>query len=65
MKVKFNGKILVIGCGFVSRCTLPLLLKHFDMLPQKITVMDFEDFRPAVKVILDKGVKYVVDRITR
>jgi len=65
MKVKFNGKILVIGCGFVSRCTLPLLLKHFDMPPQRITVMDFMDFRPAVKEVLDQGVKYVVDRITR
>jgi homospermidine synthase len=65
MKVKFGGKILVIGCGYVSRCTLPLLLKHFDMPASKITVMDFEDFRPAVKEVLDKGIKYVVDRITR
>jgi len=65
MKVKFNGEILVIGCGFVSRCTLPLLLKHLDMPAEKITVMDFEDFRGHIKDSLGKGVKYVVDRITR
>ncbi|HTY13393.1 MAG TPA: saccharopine dehydrogenase C-terminal domain-containing protein [Candidatus Omnitrophota bacterium] len=64
MKIKFNGKILVIGCGYVSRCTLPLLLKHFDMPAEKITIMDFEDFRSAVKEVLGHGVKYVVDRIT-
>ena len=46
MKVKFKGKILVIGCGFVSRCTLPLLLKHIDLPSEKITVMDFADFGP-------------------
>ncbi len=64
MKVKFNGRILVIGCGYVSRCTLPLLLKHIDMPAEKITIMDFVDFRPSVKDVLDRGVKYVVDRIT-
>ena len=65
MKIKFNGKILVIGCGYVSRCTLPLLLKHIDMPAAKITIMDFEDFRDKVKDVLAQGVKYAVDRITK
>ena len=38
----FKGKMLVIGCGFVSRCTVPLLLKHVDIEPKNITVIDFE-----------------------
>jgi len=63
--VKFNGEILVIGCGFVSRCTLPLLMKHLDMPAEKITVMDFEDYGKHIKDSLQKGVKFVVDRITR
>ena len=25
--VKFNGKILIIGCGSVSQCAIPLVLK--------------------------------------
>lgn len=65
MKTKFNGKILVIGCGFVSRCTLPLILKHIDISPKSITVMDFVDNRDSVKEVLDQGVKYVTDKITR
>ncbi|KAF0132947.1 MAG: homospermidine synthase [Candidatus Saganbacteria bacterium] len=63
-KIKFKGKILVIGCGFVSRCTLPLLLKHLDMPAQNITIMDFEDFKDKIKDTLSMGVKYVIDRIT-
>lgn len=65
MKVAFNGKILVIGCGYVSRCTVPLLIKHLDMPASNITIMDFVDNREAVKGPLEKGAKYVVDRITK
>jgi homospermidine synthase len=65
MKVKFNGKILVIGCGFVSRCTIPLLLKHIEMPPGKITVMDFENFGKFIEKETAQGVKFVVDRVTR
>jgi len=65
MKVKFNGKILVIGCGFVSRCTIPLLLKHVEMPPSKITVMDFENFGNFIEKETAQGVKFVVDRVTR
>jgi len=65
MKVKFNGKVLVIGCGFVSRCTIPLLLKHLEMPPGKITVMDFENFGKFIERETAQGVKFVVDRVTR
>ena len=37
--MKFNGKVLVIGYGAVSRCTLPLLFKHIQPSPAKVTVM--------------------------
>lgn len=65
VKIKYSGKILVIGCGYVSRCTIPLLVKHLDMPPQNITIMDFVDNRNAVEDSLKKGVKYVIDRITK
>ena len=35
--MKFEGKILVIGLGAVSRCTLPLLFKHVETEMKKIT----------------------------
>ena len=65
MKTKFRGKILVIGCGFVARCTLPLLLKHIDMDPEKITVMDFVDNSRHIQDAIDKGVHFKVDKITK
>lgn len=63
--IKFNGKILVIGCGSVSQCTLPLLLKHIQMPAEKITIMDFVDNRSTVPDILSRGVRYVQKQITR
>ncbi len=61
----YKGKILVIGCGFVSRCTVPLLLKHIDIDPKRITVMDFEDRKSYIADSIDKGVVFKKDRITK
>lgn len=62
--MKFNGKLLVIGCGSVSQCAIPLILKLIQMPPKKITVMDFVDNRSRIKDAIDKGVNYVMDKIT-
>lgn len=62
--VKFNGKILIIGCGSVSQCAIPIVLELIDVPPQNVTIMDFVDNRARVKDSLDKGVKYVNDRVT-
>lgn len=63
--VKFQGKMLVIGCGSVSQCTLPLFLRHLAMDPGKITVMDFLDMRPHIREALTRGVRYVRKQITK
>ena len=62
--MEFKGKILVIGCGSVSQCAIPLILKLIDAPPKNITIMDFADNRLRVKDSLNKGVKYVIDRVT-
>ncbi len=63
--MKFNGKLLVIGCGSVSQCAVPLILRLIKMPADRVTIMDFADNRARVKDALDKGVKYVIDRVTR
>ncbi|MBI4387910.1 MAG: homospermidine synthase [Candidatus Omnitrophica bacterium] len=63
--MKFKGKLLVIGCGSVSQCTIPLLLKHLQMPAQNITIMDFVDNRSLISESLKKGVCYVQKCITR
>jgi len=62
--MKFDGKILIIGCGSVSQCAIPLVLQLIDMPANKVTIMDFVDNRSRVKDALDKGVKYVMEKVT-
>ena len=49
MKIPFNGRVLLLGCGAVSQCLQPLLLKHLEMDFSKLTIMDFEDNRHRAK----------------
>jgi homospermidine synthase len=60
----FNHKILIIGYGSVSQCTLPVLLEKIDVPLQNITIMDFEDKSAALKKFTDKGIRFVCNRIT-
>lgn len=62
-RIKFGGKMLVLGYGSVSRCTLPLLLRHIDMPAEKITVMDFVDYSKRFTAEV-KGARFVKDKIT-
>ena len=64
MKKKFNHKILIIGYGSVSQCTLPILLEKIDVEPKNVTVMDFEDKAASLKPFTDKGIAFVRNRIT-
>lgn len=65
MKVNFGGRVLVLGCGSVSQCLQPLLLKHLKMDLTKLTIMDFEDNRHAVTEVLAAGAKYAQKKLTR
>ena len=61
---EFKNKILIIGYGAVSRCTLPILLRHIRAPYKNITIIDFVDVRKDLKRYTDKGIKYVQVRIT-
>lgn len=64
MKISFGGNVLLLGCGSVSRCLQPLLLRHIDMDFTRLTIMDFEDLRERIPDTLAAGVRYVQERIT-
>ncbi len=51
-RVRFPGRVLVLGCGSVSQCLQPLLLRHLDMDFRKLTVMDFEDLRAKIAQLM-------------
>lgn len=61
---RFQGRVLVLGCGSVARCTLPLILRHLDMPKNRITVIDMLDNRGALDEALQAGVKFVQQMIT-
>ncbi len=61
---RFEGRILVLGFGGVAQCTLPLLLKHLEVQPDRVTVLDFVDCRKALAPYLAQGVRFVRERIT-
>jgi homospermidine synthase len=63
--LRFGGRILLLGCGSVSQCLQPLLLRHLDMDFGKLTVLDFEDLAGSIPETLAAGAKYVRERITQ
>lgn len=64
MKIEFNGRVLILGCGSVSRCFQPLLLRHFDMDFRHVTILDLADLRALIPGTLAAGVPYVQAQIT-
>ena len=60
----FTGKILFLGCGSVTQCSLPLLLRERVCPPGRITVLDMVDNRHRIADEIVGGVTYVVDKIT-
>src|ERR1700690_2036692 len=64
-RFKFNGRILFIGYGSVSRCTLPLIERHFDMPLSRVSVVDAEDRSAEIAPYVAKGVSYIVEPIFR
>jgi homospermidine synthase len=63
-RITFTGRVLLLGCGSVSQCLQPLLLRHLDMPFERLTIMDFEDLRERIPQTLTAGARYVRRRIT-
>src|SRR3989338_2233719 len=62
--IEFNKKVLIIGYGSVSQCTLPILLKHIKIPYENITIIDFEDKKEALKEWTSKGIRYFQRKVT-
>jgi homospermidine synthase len=58
------ARILMLGCGSVAQCTVPLLLQEKVIEPSRLTILDMVDNRARVADAIAAGVNYVQDRIT-
>lgn len=65
MAGKFAGRILVLGAGSVSQCSVPLLIENVVVNPNQITVLDFKDNKHRYQDPLAKGINFVIDKITQ
>lgn len=63
-RIGFGRRVLLLGCGSVSQCLQPLLLRHLDMNFENLTVMDFEDNRGRIPETMAAGARYARHRLT-
>ena len=63
-RIAFPGRILIVGCGAVSRCLQPLLLRHLDMDSGRITVIDIDDVSDLIPDTIAAGVTFRQFEIT-
>ena len=61
----FSKRILFVGFGAVARCTMPILLKHIDVDPRRITIIDFDQNDEALRPWIARGMTYVKDKVAR
>jgi homospermidine synthase len=57
-------RVLVLGCGSVAQCTLPLLIRDLSIDPQRITIVDMVDNRARVADSIASGVRFEQEEIT-
>ena len=62
---KLPRRTLVLGCGSVAQCALPLMVRDLKFDPTSIHIVDFRDNRSRVADLLKAGVTYEQDRVTR
>ena len=58
------GRVLVLGCGSVAQCVVPLLVRDLGIEPSALTVVDFADNRARIADVIGQGVTYQIDRLT-
>jgi homospermidine synthase len=57
-------RVLVLGCGSVAQCTLPLLIRDLGIDPHRITIVDMLDNRARIADSIALGVIYEQDQVT-
>src|ERR1700744_967012 len=61
--VAFSGRLVMVGCGSIGQGVLPLILRHIDVAPSQITIVNSDDRGRAVAEAM--GVAYRVTPLTR
>ena len=55
----------MLGCGSVAQCLIPLMIDHFSLKPDTVTVLESRDNRDRIASSIERGVHYQQIEITR
>ncbi len=58
-KYDFKGKILIVGFGSIGQGVLPLILRHFTIVPERITIVTAD--KRGEDVAREYGVQFLID----
>ena len=61
--LKFPNRVVFVGFGAVARCTIPILVKHVNIDPKRITIIDFDQNDEALKPWVAQGITFIRDRV--
>jgi len=59
---KFDGRRVIIGFGTIGQGVLPLILRHIEIKPSRITIVTAEDW--GGEEAADYGIRFVVEPLT-
>jgi homospermidine synthase len=62
-KTQFKGKIVFVGCGSIAQGTLPLVLRHIEIKPEKIFFLS--DNENGKKIVEGYECNFVVKKIDK
>lgn len=62
-RIAFPGRIVLVGFGSIGQGTLPLLLRHLDVPPERIKIVTAEERGRAEAD--EYGVAFMIDPLTR
>lgn len=61
-KARFPGRLLMIGCGAIGQGMVPMILRHTDMTPERITIITADEVGRTVAE--EHGIEFVVHALT-
>lgn len=61
--IKFSGKLVVVGCGSVGQGALPLILRHIDLDPSRISIVTSDE--RGQEEARDYGIRFLIEPLTR
>jgi homospermidine synthase len=63
-KVAFDGRVLMLGFGSVGQCVLPVIPRHLEMAPSRITVVEDAEHDRQFEPFARLGMRHERTRLT-